>query len=339
MADDVVQVAPDSTGKKIDNSSLTVGANTVYRQRTNISDPTTAAAIASVLNAAPGGTEYALVVRAAGDVSIVGKTQTAASGTITTSSSVVGGATDYGTAGNVTVTFTGTYAGVNATFQVSPDAGTTWYATQGQRIDSGVAESTTGVLPANTTRAWNFSMLGYNRFRVLATAYTSGTASVSIIPGTMPFVPVVSAVANSVTRVPVLLTFNSSAPVVAETLVSTVKTTGGSAAAGATSIAPTTGKTLRITSITATLRATAATLPFGTIRIRSNAAGATLVGSNMLVTFDFGGTAAAIGNVGMIVVPVPDGSMDISGAATLGITFANNVTTNVVAINVFGYEF
>jgi hypothetical protein len=48
MADGFVQVAPDSTGKKIDNTELTVGANTVERQRVNIADPTSATAIAGV---------------------------------------------------------------------------------------------------------------------------------------------------------------------------------------------------------------------------------------------------------------------------------------------------
>src|SRR6266581_3950741 len=48
MADGFVQVAPDSTGKKIDNSEITVGANTVERQRVNIADPTSATQIATV---------------------------------------------------------------------------------------------------------------------------------------------------------------------------------------------------------------------------------------------------------------------------------------------------
>lgn len=49
MADGFVQVAPDNpAGKKIDNSELTVGANTVERQRINIADPTVAANIAGV---------------------------------------------------------------------------------------------------------------------------------------------------------------------------------------------------------------------------------------------------------------------------------------------------
>ena len=63
MADAIVQVPDDSanTGKKVDNESLTVGANTVYRQRTEIAGAA-ALEIAEVKNAAPT-TEYGLVTR------------------------------------------------------------------------------------------------------------------------------------------------------------------------------------------------------------------------------------------------------------------------------------
>lgn len=48
MSAGVVQVAPDSTGKKIDTSELTVGANTVERQRIVIGDDSSAAGLAPV---------------------------------------------------------------------------------------------------------------------------------------------------------------------------------------------------------------------------------------------------------------------------------------------------
>jgi hypothetical protein len=63
MADGSVRVAPDSTGKIIDTSELTVSAQTVERQRVNIADPAVAAAIAVIMNSVPAGTEYGLVVR------------------------------------------------------------------------------------------------------------------------------------------------------------------------------------------------------------------------------------------------------------------------------------
>lgn len=62
MADGLVQVPPDSTGKKVDTTELTVGANTVERQRVHLAG-SAAAALVDPLNSAPAGTEYALPVR------------------------------------------------------------------------------------------------------------------------------------------------------------------------------------------------------------------------------------------------------------------------------------
>lgn len=63
MADQYVQIPPQSTGLKIDTSELTVNAQTVERQRIIISDTTGAAAFAAVMNSTPAGSEYGIVVR------------------------------------------------------------------------------------------------------------------------------------------------------------------------------------------------------------------------------------------------------------------------------------
>jgi hypothetical protein len=72
MADGFVQSSPDSTGKKVDTSELTVGANTVERQRTVIADDASAAGLAKVQNGTPGGSDYGLTVRTAGSVAVTG---------------------------------------------------------------------------------------------------------------------------------------------------------------------------------------------------------------------------------------------------------------------------
>lgn len=69
---------------------------------------------------------------------------------------------------------TGTFAGVNDTFEASLD-GTVWTAVDGRRSTGNIAESTTGVLAAAPTYSWEFNLLGYSRFRVRNTALTSGT--------------------------------------------------------------------------------------------------------------------------------------------------------------------
>jgi hypothetical protein len=62
MADGFVQVAPDSTGKKVDNEEITTGAGTVERQRVRLGG-LAAAELADVRNATPGGTDYGIVTR------------------------------------------------------------------------------------------------------------------------------------------------------------------------------------------------------------------------------------------------------------------------------------
>lgn len=87
MADAYIQVLPSSdvSAVKVDNTSLTVGANTAYRQRIIIADDSTAAALGKVMNSTPGGSEYGLVVRQAGTatVSITGTPTVTISGTPT----------------------------------------------------------------------------------------------------------------------------------------------------------------------------------------------------------------------------------------------------------------
>src|SRR5690349_9859875 len=68
-------------------------------------------------------------------------------GTITTATSTITTAA-IGLAGNVTVFIYGTYAGVNVTFEVSPDASapTNWVPWPMQREQTGNPEISTGVL-------------------------------------------------------------------------------------------------------------------------------------------------------------------------------------------------
>jgi hypothetical protein len=109
-------------------------------------------------------------------------------GNITSSSSTVGPfvATQYNIA---TVTVHGTYAGVNFGFWGSDDGGTTWYPLQGVRTDSFFAESTSGVLTSNTSRAWDIPVGAFTHFKVVSTAWTSGTAIIGVGMQSMPYEP------------------------------------------------------------------------------------------------------------------------------------------------------
>lgn len=98
-------------------------------------------------------------------------------GTITTSSSAITASTvGYSVA---TVTVNGTYAGVTINFEFSDDGGTTYYNETCTRTDANIQESSEA-LPSNQTRAWDCGVYAATNFKVLASAYSSGTANVGI---------------------------------------------------------------------------------------------------------------------------------------------------------------
>lgn len=75
MADDFVQVAPDSSGKKIDNTTVTTGAGEVYRQATSIGSPTGPERV-EVAGTEPADSAQGLVTRVAGTVVVTGVVMT-----------------------------------------------------------------------------------------------------------------------------------------------------------------------------------------------------------------------------------------------------------------------
>ena len=78
----------------------------------------------------------------------------------------------------VSVTMTGTYAGVSNYFEVSSD-NTTWFPIQGRVSDGSIANGFTGY--SNASVAVDISLGAWTQFRVRATAWTSGSAVITII--------------------------------------------------------------------------------------------------------------------------------------------------------------
>lgn len=110
---------------------------------------------------------------------------TATTGSITASAQTV--SASVANAGSVTISISGTYAGINLSFEASDDGGTTWYPIMAQRSDSYVTELTTGVLPTNQSRMWDIPAPGITNIRVRSTAFTSGTGAIRITPASMSF--------------------------------------------------------------------------------------------------------------------------------------------------------
>lgn len=138
-----------------------------------------------------GGTDgtnlRGLLVSSTGVLNVQGNQSAATTGTITTSSSVIGPLAS-SNLNIVTVSINGTYAGVTFLFEGSDDGGTTYYALQGVRGDTFISE-TGGTTLTNIARSWDVAVGAYTHFRVRATAFTSGTANVRMTAQSMPYEP------------------------------------------------------------------------------------------------------------------------------------------------------
>ena len=82
------------------------------------------------------------------------------------------------------------------------------------------------------------------------------------------------------------LTATAAAGVTTEALFSFSQNKGGTVTAGVSSYTITSGKTLRIQSMNVSVRAGAAAVPFSRCILRSNTAGATVVGSSVVTTWE-----------------------------------------------------
>lgn len=113
---------------------------------------------------------------------------TAVTGNITANGQTV--AADVSRASNVVVYCTGTFAGINCTFEASIDGGTTWFGIQAARTNANTVETTTGVLGAAPAYAWELSVNAFSHIRMRATAFTSGTQVWRIMLGAYATEPI-----------------------------------------------------------------------------------------------------------------------------------------------------
>lgn len=139
-------------------------------------------------------------------------------------------------------------------------------------------------------------------------------------------------------RTRVSIVFQSTATATADTILSLVKSSNGTAAGGATTIAVASGKTLRITSMTFSVRAGAAAAAFATFNVRVNPSGAAVIGSQSELRVDLGNTAATIGAADKVTIPFPDG-FELSGTQQLAVTAAAQATTNGLSVTLSGFEY
>lgn len=106
---------------------------------------------------------------------------------------------DVSRASNLMIFCTGTFSTVNCTFEGSLESSgaTNWFAIQAVRSNANTIELTTGNLSAQPAYAWELSVNALKRFRVRATARTSGTQSWRFVLGTYATEPIPAAQASA----------------------------------------------------------------------------------------------------------------------------------------------
>jgi hypothetical protein len=85
--------------------------------------------------------------------------------------------------GMALVTVSGTYAGVAFNFEGTPDGTfSPAFPVTASQVDAVSTVTASGALPSNATRSWFVKAPGHTKIRLNVTAYTSGTANVTIAP-------------------------------------------------------------------------------------------------------------------------------------------------------------
>lgn len=209
---------------------------------------------------------------------------------------------------NLMIHCTGTFAGVNVTFEGSLNStnGTdgAWFGVQAIRSNANTVETTTGVLGAAPAYAWELSVNAMKWFRVRATAWTSGTQVWTMIPGTYATEPIPGAQVSATQPV-------------SGTVTATV--TGGT-------VLPVTPSTT-FTNSAATTNATLIKNTAGTLW--SISASNTNAAARFLKLFNLTAAPTVGTSVPVFTVPIPtNGTVVVSGGAN-GMRFGTGISLSI----------
>jgi len=139
----------------------------------------------------------------------------------------------------------------------------------------------------------------------------------------------------------VSFTATAAAGVTAEALLSLSQNKQGTVTAGVTSYTVTSGKTLRVTSISVSVKSAAAAIAFARLSLRHNTAGATIATSPVAYLIpEVNTNSATSGTSAWITVDIPDGIEFFgNGTQTIGLSHLDQATTNVLNVTVYGFEY
>lgn len=136
---------------------------------------------------------------------------------------------DVSRASNIMAFCTGTFAGINVTFEGSLEAAgdTNWFGIQAVRSNANTIETATGALSAQPVYGWEMSVNAIKRVRVRCTARTSGTQSWRFVQGTYATEPIPAAQISGTQPVSVTAPTASNVNSAASTNATVVKASAG----------------------------------------------------------------------------------------------------------------
>lgn len=140
----------------------------------------------------PAGSNVIGGVTQSGSWTFTGVQDAKTSGTLTSGTSVVGpiAVTNRNV---VTVSISGTYAGVTFIIEASDDGGTVFFPVQAINNATGQANNT-WIPGTNASASYDVAIGGFTHLRVRATAWASGTANVGITAQSFAYDPVVASI-------------------------------------------------------------------------------------------------------------------------------------------------
>lgn len=257
----------------------------------------------------------------------------------------VGGAADYSSVGNVTVAvFGATHAGYNLLFEGSPNGGTNWFPIAAQDEASATAVIAP-VIPTNSGDVYTLSLFGFNRFRVRATAFTSGTLSVIIAPGSLLIEPVVASVQSNPAGALAVSYQTAAAGVgqatVTEALLAMTGQRDLAAIASASTFLVPVGKTFRVLGATAWARNGAATATMMAVNIRAVKTGTvTATTGGVLIPLQVP-LANVVGNTNRDNFTVGSSFIELLSGWSFGVSAVLGVASasTVVGVSLYGIEY
>lgn len=237
----------------------------------------------------------------------------------------------------VVVTFnqTTTITGGAANFEVSND-NSNWVLISGINPAGGSAVSSYA-FQASTYISFVFNTSGWQYFRVrLSPAITgSGTVTVGFSAQATATGPLQVRDGKDTGRTFLVWFCDAIATVTSEALISIAVNKAGSGLAAATTYTVTTGKTLRLQTLSASVAESSSTVQYVKVRVRS---GASVTTSSQVCAGLFVASSGATNNAGYAEQCIPDG-LEIAGGQQVGISMVSGTVNGLATITLIGYEY